>query len=227
MAVSIAGATSRYEGSGALLVDSKVYTASIWFNQTELTAVARPVLNFRNLATNISSGISVSNGIVNLTGRNAAGTVILSSASTTTLPTQNQWHNALIAVDLAAVVPTKMYIDGVAQVMTDATIIDDLLHFNTDDVIVGASKDAANAVVAAYTGILDELYFVTSYVNIDVEALRERFYGPRGSQIGLGAGGLNPTRETGVQPDYFLTHGPNNFGRNEGAAGNLSTAIRA
>ena len=66
MAVSIAGATSRYEGSGARLVDSKVYTASIWFNQTEVTAVARPVLNFRDDSSALSSGISISNGIVDL-----------------------------------------------------------------------------------------------------------------------------------------------------------------
>lgn len=220
MAVQFAAAAG-YQGGPTLESDGKTFTASLWF-KTPATLATQVLMNWHRAGQSTSHGITVTSaGAVSLSGRNAAGTAILASASSTTTLAASTWYNILVGVNLAAATPTRMYINGTAQTMSDTTITDDSMDWSVDHLTLGAARDAADSRIAEWLGGIDEIYWTTSEIDLSVQANRELFYGPLGEQVGLGNNGRRPL--DGTKPEYFFTHGPGNFGRNEGTGIQLDT----
>jgi len=220
MATQLTAGTNYYRGDALKIADSKTFFASLWFKQD--TAALQALLNFHNAGSSVTSGISIlANGGVTVTGRNAAETLILASTTPASGLTAAAWHNVIVAVDLADAEPVKIYINGTKATETNTTATDDTIEFSTDHLTVGASRNSADAAVNGFTGALDEIYFTTTYINPDTAAELARFIGLLDEQIGLGHQARNPL--DGTRPDVFLTHGPGNFGRNEGTADDLAT----
>ena len=160
-------------------------------------------------------------GDLSISGTAVGGTGILVSLATGQPITAGLWYHFLFAVDLAAAEPVKVYRNGVKLTMTDVLSLNQPLDLGVDHYTVGASRDSSNDPTADFEGIHDEIWFSTTYLDIDDSDVRGHFIGPQGEQIGLGAGGRNPLRASGARPEVFLTHGAGNFGRTEGSVGDL------
>jgi hypothetical protein len=214
-------AGAGYQGGPTGVTDGKTYTASIWF-KTPATLATQVLMNWHRTGQSTSHGITVTSaGAISLSGRQADGTVVLSSATSTTTLAAATWYHVLIGVDLGAATPVRVYINDVAQTMSDATITDAAVDWSTSHLTLGAARDSADARIAEWLGGIDEIYWTTSTIDLSVEANRELFYGPLGEQVGLGNNGRRPL--DGTKPEYFFTHGPGNFGRNEGTDIQLDT----
>lgn len=220
MAVTFS-AGNRWQGSDLVIPDSKTFVLSVWFKQTALAAQA--LVNWHRTGVSTSHGLSLeSDGDIAITGRNAAGTTILASAAASQPIVAGTWYHVLIAVDLAAAEPVKIYRDGTKLTETNTTITDDSIDFSTSHFTMGAARDSSDDPTADFAGVIDEFWFSTTYLDPDDSDILGRFVGPQDEQIGLGAGGRNPLRESNARPEIFLTHGAGNFGRNEGTAADLS-----
>lgn len=209
---------NRWQGSDLSIVDSRTFSLSVWFNQT--TLAAQTLVDWHRAGIATSHGLSLqSDGDISITGRNAAGTTILASVAQAGPITAGEWHHVFVAVDLADAEPVKIYRDGTKLVETNTTATNDLIDFSTSHFTIGASRDASDNAIADFAGVIDEIYFTTQYIDPDVAANIGAFIGPLDEQIGLGSQARDPL--AGTQPDVFLTHGPGNFGRNEGTAEDL------
>lgn len=214
-------AGNRWQGSDLTIDDSKTFTMSTWFKQT--TSGLAMIANWHRAGQSTSHGFLLSSSDIGITGLNAAGSQILSATPVGDPITLNTWHHVLIAVDLTAAEPVKIYRDGTKLTETVNTATDDFIDFSTSHFTVGAARDSANAAISDYVGVIDEFWFSTTYLDPDDSDVLGRFYGPAGEQIGLGAGGRNPLRASGARPEIFLTHGAGNFGQNDGTAADLAS----
>ena len=221
MAVTFS-AGNRWQGADLIISDSKTFSLSTWFKQTALAS--QVIANWHRAGQSTSHGLSLqSDGDIAISGRNAAGTTILSSAAASQPITAATWHHVFIAVDLAASELVKIYRDGTKLTETNTTITNDTIDFSTSHFTVGAARDSSDDPIADYVGVIDEFWFSTTYLDPDDSDVLGRFYGPQGEQIGLGAGGRNPLRASGARPEIFLTHGAGNFGKNDGTAASLAS----
>lgn len=220
MAVTFS-AGNRWQGTDLVIADSKIFSLSTWFKQTALGS--QVIANWHRAGIGSSHGLSLTAaGDIAISGRNAAGTTILSSSAASQAITSATWHHVFIAVDLAAAEPVKIYRDGTKLTETNATATDDMIDFSTSHFTMGAGRDSADDAIADFVGVIDEFWFSTTYLDPDDSDVLGYFYGPADEQIGLGAGGRSPLRASGARPEIFLTHGAGNFGRNEGTSADLS-----
>ena len=218
MAVTFS-AGNRWQGTDLTIPDSKTFTVHTWFKFTALGSQA--ILNFHRAGISSSHGLSLNSlGEINITGRNSSGTVLLSSKATSQAFSVATWYHVLIAVDLAAAEPVKIYRDGTKLTETNATLVEGEIDFSTSHLTIGAARDSANAATSEFDGVIDEIYFTTTYLDPDDSDILGRFIGPVDEQIGLGHQARRPL--DGTRPELFLTHGAGNFGRNEGTAEDLT-----
>jgi hypothetical protein len=158
-----------------------------------------------------------------VTGRNAANTVRLLLQSTAALSfTGGTWYHVMASWDLANGLG-KLYINGTDRTDPTQVLTDDSVALANQKWNIGADQDEGNL----WNGIIDEVYFDDFYIDLTESANRRLFYGQgssgggttSGSQVGLGHQGRRPT---GRRPKLLLTHGPGNFGRNEGSGGDFT-----
>jgi hypothetical protein len=147
--------------------------------------------------------------------------LILDSSTDSAVFVASTWYNVLIEVDMAAGTPVLVYVNGTAAAVTNATATDAAIDWSVDHLTLGAARDAADARASEFTGIIDEIYWTTTNIDLSTAANRGLFYGARDEQVGLGHQARTPL--DGTRPVYFFTHGPSNFGRNEGSGIELDT----
>lgn len=220
MAVTFS-AGNRWQGTSLNVSDSKTFTLSTWFKFTALGT--QGILAFHNTVDGSAQAFLFSlqaDGDLAVSARDSGSSTVLSSAAASQSLSIATWYHVLIAVDLADSEPVKMYLDGTKLTTTDAVAVDAAIDFSTTSVVIGAGLDGNDEGVADFNGVIDELWFSTTYLDPDDSDILGRFVGPLDEQIGLGHQGRTPL--SGGQPEIFLTHGAGNFGRNEGSAGDLS-----
>ena len=158
---------------------------------------------------------STASGIYSVLLRNAAN-VIIWQATTATAYDDGEWHNLLIAVDLAATT-AHLLVDGASDEVTVVAPVNDTIAWaDCTEWVFGAFFAGA---ATRLTGIVDSLWFATEYIDVSTAANERLFYGDDGTKVGLGHQGRRPLAR---RPEVLLLHGPGNFGHNEGSGGDFA-----
>lgn len=165
-----------------------------------------------------------SDGELQAVGYNSAGAVILSTVSTDASVSTGTWYCLILSVDLSSAT-VDMYLNGTALTLNTTQAVDDYIDFAQPIWRVGTYLNPADGdpLVYTYYGVMDDMFFHTDYIDLseddDYSFGLRRFYGntglysSSGTKVGLGPGGRTPF---GTPANIFLTHGPGNFGRNDG-----------
>lgn len=207
-------ADSMARGAGLTnAADGKKGTLSFWFRVDGGDGAAQVIMEDET-----SQGIFVARQADNtifISGRNSAGTLILTMGTTATFTTDASWHHLFASWDLAATTG-HLYIDGVSDIAL-TTFTDDTIDYTRSDFFCGHSGSKINMALA-------EVYFnQAEYLNPAIPANLRRFRSGSGKPAFLGTTGQIPT---GTAPIiYFhLDDGEAvaNFATNRGTGGNFT-----
>ena len=191
-------------------------TLSVYFKLTGTPVAATVFFGFGSGAIQKFSLNRALDGKIVVVGRdsaNAARLLIESSSA----PTVGVWHHVLASWDTVASAG-KMFIDDVDVTGTTLFASATPINYSALPAQVGG-YDAGTFPATRINATIDDLWFDDTFIDLTVEANRRDFIGPLKEQVGLGANGRRPT---GSRPILFLTHGPNNYGTNEGTGGSYS-----
>ncbi|MHA2066758.1 MAG: LamG domain-containing protein [Candidatus Thorarchaeota archaeon] len=235
MAVDFDGSTDYYsltaKGGGLSVADGKTGTVSFWVKPSaDGDDAAMTVLAQGSSTLGAARRLLISRASTNaftIVGRRQTGAVVLSLASTSGVEFKGgSWYHVMASWDLENTL-ANLYINGTDRLDDTKTLTDVAIDYSKTLWEVGASA-AASPREAFWNGVIDEIWFDDSYIDLSTAANRRLFYGQgstgggttAGSQVGLGDKGSRPT---GSRPKILLTHGPGNFGNNEGTAGRFTT----
>lgn len=209
--------------------DSKTFTFVCWYKLDDLSAldvsstdlfVICPIDSATGSLTIVSNSV----GGVSLVGLDSlAATAIL--AVTTLKPiTIDTWNCLMIGADTAAGA-LSIYHNDTDITPASPTINDKAIDLTSGllwiGTINGSTEDSPGGVSGSISmdGVIDYVYFSTTYTDFTVEDNRRKFYSEAGDRIGLGDRGRDPL---GVVPEVLLNKGPGNFGDNVGTGPNLT-----
>lgn len=204
--------------SGA--ADSKSGIASFWYRSGSDAATNRTIFSSDiggpKLGLNRTSG-----GLMSISGRNAAGTLILSGTSTNTVLIAGGWKHILFSWDLAAAA-LSCYFSDVAETLTSVTTTNDTLNYAeaTGNTGVGAASTGAGK---CFCDLADVYIAYGKFLDLSLVANRRKFISASGKPVHLGTDGSLPT---GTAPIVY-THIDDgeavaNFGTNRGTGGNFT-----
>ena len=207
--------TNDYLSTGSFSsTDSKLWTGSFWFRFTSSAAPGsiqdivdtEPVDNFRIDRTTGNN--------IRIIANNSSSTTILGLFTATTYNDTN-WHHVMFSVDLSDTNKRHVYVDGVSD-MTVNTYTDDVIDFTPTTTSVGGRTTGSNK----FDGDIADLWLsMGTYIDLSVEANREKFLNSNSSPVYLGADGSTPT---GSQPDVFLSGATENWHTNLGSGGGFT-----
>ncbi len=152
---------------------------------------------------------------IQVSAKNAAGTVILDQDSTgTTVEVDGTWHHILVSGDMAVAGSGKIVIDGV-DVTTETTFTDDTIDYTRIEYAIGGTVAGGDKL----TGSLSELY-VNFAENLDllIPGNVSKFRTPDNKPVILGTFGELPT---GTPPIVYAPNG--DASHNPGTGGNFTT----
>ncbi len=197
-------------GSGGRLATDFDGTNAFYARSMDLTGNADGKLGifslwyrFDSIGTNervlLASGGFVNFGFIgsklSLRALDSGSTLRLSIATTTSVNLDTLWHHILASWILGATT-THLYLDGVDD-NNESTVLDGELDYTRPTWNIAGP--------AAIDGALSEFYFNTAeYLDLSVEANREKFISPAGKPVSLGADGSLPT---GTAPIIYLPDG--------------------
>ena len=210
MSIILDGTNDYYSSTTISIPSGKTGTFHTWFKPDVVSTQA--LLMGRNTGGNDAFWSSAFNTIASIVGRNSSGTVVLGLSSTGITLAVGNWYNLLASWDLENGLG-NLLING-TDVLGSTTLTDDDINYGGVSAWqVGAQTDAAGDPANQLNGTLDDIYFSTSYIELATAANVRLFYGREGTTVGLGWKGNRPT---GSRPEIFQSHGPNNYGTNEG-----------
>ena len=205
--------TNDYLTRGANLTgmaDAKTGALSLWLNMQDGDGVEQVIFTTTNGRFTLRR---LSTNLLQLVGRNAANTVIMSASTSGTVLADTGWRHVLMSWDLAAAA-IQIYVDNVS-VASIATNTNDTIDYTDTDFAVGALV----AGTSKLTGILAELWLNNSFIDFSVEASRREFLSAHGRPVALGATGQIPT---GSVPILYLANPIASWQTNLGTGGGLT-----
>jgi len=132
-----------------------------------------------------------------------------------TTTTNPGWHHLLVAGDLAAGDPkVQIYIDDVSE----ASITPSVGTIDFTDAEWEGGRDAAGN-TNGIDGEIAELWFTTTFLDLDTEANRRKFINAAGKPVDLGSDGSTPT---GVKPLAFFSGDTDAWHTNKGSGGGFT-----
>lgn len=219
MAVSLNGTTDYWRGTKQIAAPSKTLSFVMVFKTgsavTGATRTLFAIMNAGESLTSFSVAITSSAGLT-VIGRDTGDVFRLILTSSGLTLSASTWYVLHVAADVEAD-DGFIYVNDVSY-GTEVTILDVAVDLSRE-VWVGASNDGSNDPTNFFDGVISYVFLSTTYADPSVEANRRAFYGERGEQIGLGAGG---EAALGVAPELLLNSGPGNFGRNVGTGADLA-----
>jgi hypothetical protein len=226
MSVEFDGST-YLSGANMRAVASQKFTFYTWIKPSDLTT-HNGIIQCKPAAVGNSRFYFLlrSTGELQCVGYNSGGSVILSTISTDASIVVDTWYCIVMSVDLSSAT-VDLYLNGTALTLNTTQASDDSIDFTPQLWRIGTYLNPADGdpLIYPYYGVMDEIYFYTDYIDLSVDLNERRFYGntglysTSGTKVGLGPGGRTPF---GRQPNIFLTHGPGNFGRNDGTGDNFT-----
>jgi len=226
MSVILDGTTDYWLGPNVQVASSKTGALSLWFKTGAIESSGAQAL-FTAWSTGVGATgyyllLSISGTLdrIALIGRDAATATIFSLTKNSASLTDSTWYHLMTSWDVGNELG-NMYLNGTDQApieVWDQDVVVPYSSANSWD--VGVYMGSTGTASALFNGILDDLYFTTTYIDLSTAANRRLFYGREGTKVGLGHNGFRPTQS---RPEILLTHGPNNYGQNAGTAGDFST----
>lgn len=203
------GQSLALAGDWSSAADSKSGMLSMWYRVDETHAAASYVL-VELSASKLSVGMH-SSDVFGIRGKNAAGTQILSiatSSANTFRTASPKWYHILASWDLATTT-THLYVDDVSDKVVTTATNDSIDYTGTGGWSAFYQKSASVA----------EFYFAPGqYLDLSVQANREKFI-LNGAPVSLGSDGSLPT---GVAPAIYLPNRAALVGTNAGTGGNFT-----
>jgi Concanavalin A-like lectin/glucanases superfamily len=198
------------------LADGKIFLFSTWFRITTIDTQRR----FITIDTSATSRFHIIFRVTNLletTGRNSAGTSIMSAVSTGTI-TDNNWHHLLISIDLASTSNRAVLLDGSDLSVTWSPYTNDLINFAPS--VSPRTTVGGLGFTNRWAGDLAEFFFDTPATWFDPAAggnLAKFISG--GAPVDLGSDGSIPL---GAAPIIFMSGTTANWHTNKGAGGGFT-----
>lgn len=191
-------------------VDSKLVTGSVWIN----TAVAATQHIIDNAGIRFEI-IILNNGVIQIVGRNSAGSNVLVVQSSAGYA-DGTWYNIAFSFDMAATENRHLYIADILD-LNVFTYDDDTLDFTVGDWFFGANStvqtqkmDGALAQLALWPGV---------YFDLSVEANRRELVGAGGRAVEFNADGSTASLP---QPIIFLEGAAVDWHTNLGTGGGFT-----
>lgn len=175
------------------MADGKACTLSVWLNFAGDDGVLQV------LSHNTSARLQLTKQTGNtlrIDGVGTDGTTLVRINSTAALVAAEGWHHVLISFDKAVETRRHFYIDGVDVISVTTFLSDDvdgnvtLVDFERTDWAIGSNVGAGTG---DFNGCMSEYWFTTTYIDLSVQANREKFRSAGGTPVDLGADGSTPT----------------------------------
>lgn len=205
--------TNDYLTRGADLTgaaDGKAGTTSLWFSSADTAGGAVRIFNNDTAGAKFNALINTS-GNIQITGRNAAGTIILALTSTGIAVDDDALHHLMASWNLATAAG-HLYIDGVDRIAGSPTLTNDTIDYTTGGFSIGANPDGSGKL----NGKLGQLYINTAEY-VDLSTAGAKFW--IGEPVNLGAAGAIPT---GTAPIVFINNVYTSFETNLGTGGGFT-----
>jgi len=200
--------------------DAKTGTFSVWIRMLGGDGTDQVIFSTNNPTSSPRFSIyRNSSDLISVRARNAAGTVILSVNSTTTLTADGLFHHLLVSFDLSTS-DVRIYLDDTNFTAVPTTLTNDTIDYTTGDWFVGSDSGGADKLNAYVT----DLWFDVPYIPFGTTANRRKFINIDDNPKYLGPSGDLPT---GALPLVYLAIKPEDanavpFVTNRGSGGGMT-----
>ncbi len=158
--------------------------------------------------------VRIAGGELFIDAFNASITQIMRLRATVPILVADGWVHILASWDLSDTGKRHVYINGV-DVTNPIIYTDDTIAYSSDNWNIGARGDTFGRL----DGMLSELYFNNTYLDLSIEANRLKFRGADGKPVYLGANGELPT---GTTPLIYLRNQVPGWHVNLGSGGGFT-----
>lgn len=194
--------------------DGKQGTISVWVeinNTLPIFDIADDGASINGLRVSRSSP----SGGLRVLGHDSSGTLVLSVASSTSYANGDLVH-LLVSWDLASST-VHMYINN-SDVKGTTSVTNTNIDYTKNQCAVGTSARNPGS-AGTYKGVIGELWFNPSYIDLSDESNRRKFIREDGTPEDLGVDGSDPI---GSAPLVYLTGAPDDFATNQGTGGDFT-----
>lgn len=189
--------------------DGKTGTVSFWFNNRNGDTSADCLYDTSRFTIYIDSGIILLNGAT------SGGTTTLNMNTAKSYPAGSGWHHYMASWDLATGTG-HVYVDGVSDRSSSSlTLNNNNINYNVGNIFISANPIGG----AQWPGDIAELYISRNYIDLSVQANRDKFITQYGYPVYLGATGTLPN---GSQPIIYLKGLASAWETNSGYGGNFT-----
>lgn len=163
-----------------------------------------------------------SSGKMEISWANAGGTGTFGYYGSTTLTSGSAWKHIILAWRWNATLVQQMYIDSVAETLTDTSNVGgpDTFYYNASDFGYRIGDNyGSNTSGSKFNGCMAEFYFAPGqYLDLSVAANIQKFRSTSGRPVSLGVDGSKPT---GTAPAIYFS---GTFASNLGAGGAFTSS---
>lgn len=221
-------------GAALGLIDTQTFSLSMWFKSDSPVAAGNLVIASDNSTSNRLVISYDGTGAINVTARNAAGTVILDADTTGVDITNSTFHHIAISINMAAAVSSdavRLFVDDIDRFGSVSTFVgSELINLGQTGLIFAILNHSGQA--ATTRGEFSQFWsFPDVFVDFSVPSVRAKFVEtlvvPRPIDLGVNGAtplGLQPLIYTGQGPTFVETTPLLNL--NRGSAGGTFTVSR-
>lgn len=206
---------STYLTRGADLTGSaasKLWTFSLWVKRGSIGVLQR-IFDTTSFKAELQF---LANNELSLKGRTTGGVSIL-LVNTSAIADTTNWHHVMGSFDLSDTGKRHLYVDGVSD-LTVSDYVNDLIDFPEPEHTVGTNGSVPGTF--NYDGDMAELWNGHGvYIDLSVQANREKFRTADGKPANLGVTGEMPT---GAAPLMFFSGATENWHTNKGTGGGFT-----
>lgn len=200
--------------------DSKKFTICGWF--ANLSNSGNNQIWIAGDFTGGNAGFSVNtqfNGVVSISGSNAAGSGIMSGLTSAVIPQSTTWKWLGISVDMSGTGKRHIYVNDTDASPTWSTYTDDTFDLTKSIHYGGATNSGSGAFNLLNSDVAELWVGYGQYIDFSVEANRRKFITSSGKPTSLGADGSTPT---GTAPTVYFRGDSTTFATNAGTGGAMT-----
>jgi hypothetical protein len=146
----------------------------------------------------------------------SAAPVVKLRSNSSSLVIASGWVHVLASWDTSTAGRRHLYINGSAQTTVVTFTADGVIDYAAT--VAGIEVGGFSGGQSKFNGLMAEVYFAQEWLDISVEANREKFI-LAGAPVDLGADGSTPT---GTQPILYLSNPYGTFNENLGSGGDFT-----
>jgi len=192
--VDLGGAADWYSGGDPVGIgDGREGVISFWFRPDGGNGALRYLM--WNQGTRFQVSLDALNRL-DIQGRQAGGGGVFQMITTPTYLAGSGWHHVIASWN-ALTLAQAVYVDGAVPALTVDAIANFAIDYTRGTWGIGGTFAGGNL----WDGGLSEMVFHTTYIDLALQADRDRFRHPNGQPPNIGADGSGPL---GVQPLVYM-----------------------